>query len=132
MKLLEIEVDEYTTPIMLIEEVKIDTLTYAGKERWQPITVKIDQTDENAKIIGDQLQKQITVFENNDQLNGKFTIGSDEWLVQGHRSYKFTTNLDEWLLEGCWFQNVNYFSYKDNSYMELIVRFDNATSKGKM
>lgn len=99
MKLLEIEVDEYTTPTLDVDH----TL-------WNPITVKFEQTDENVKIIGKQLQKQ-----NKDYKKGKF-------------DYKFEINLDEWLLEGCWLQNVYYFSYKDDSYMEITVRFDNATS----
>jgi len=117
MKLLEIEVDEYTTP-----EV------HRGHEHatyWEPITVKIKQTDENSGIIGKQLQKQITVFEDMDQ----FTIGSDEWLLESSLRYKFVIDSDEWLLEGCWLQTVNYCNFDDDPYIEAIVRFDNATEK---
>lgn len=123
MKLLEIEVDEYTTPEM-----------HRGHKHatyWEPITVKIKQTDENAKIIGKQLQKQIKVYEGKSQFKGKVIIDSDEYFLEGHLNYKFVIDSDEWLLEGCWLQNVDYFTYKEDSYMEATVRFDNATPKGK-
>ena len=118
MKLLEIEVDEYTTPI-----VEPDS------KYWQPITVKVKQTDENSGIIGKQLKKQLDVFEGKSRFNSKFVINSDEWLLESSLNYKFVIDSGEWLLEGCWLQNVDYFSYKDDSYMEIKVRFDNATEK---
>ena len=39
MKLLEAEITEYTTPIQM-------------NGVWQPITLKIKQTNKNAKIVG--------------------------------------------------------------------------------
>jgi len=110
MKLLEAEVIEYTTP-------KINRQIMC----WDPMTVKIKQTDENAKIIGKQLQKQIAVYEDE-------SLSVDK-LAERSLSYKFEINSNEWLLEGCWLQHVNYFSYKNDSYIEAIVRFDNATEK---
>ena len=102
MELLETEITEYTTP-------KINRQIMC----WDPITVKIKQTDETSRIIGRQLKKQIEVYEgDNNPLD-----------------YKFEMNLDEWLLEGCWLQNVDYFTYGKDSYTELKVRFDNATEK---
>lgn len=132
MKLLEAEITEYTNPVTKYVETTIESMTSSatvGRSEWQPITVKIKQTDENSGIIGKQLQKQIAVFEGEDLFDGKFVIGSDEWLLQSSLIYKFVMELDEWLLEGCWLQGVNYLSYKDDSYIEAIVRFDNATKK---
>lgn len=115
MKVLEIEVDEYTIP----EE----------NHHCHSITVKVKQTDENSEIISKQLKKQIDVYEGKDRFNGKFVIGSDEWLLESSLNYKFVIDSDEWLFEGCWLPNVYYFSYKEDSYLELTVRFDNATKK---
>ena len=100
MKLLETKVVEYTTP-------KINRQIMC----WDPMTVKIKQTNENAKKIGKQLLKQTNAFKS-----------------EGSLKYKFEINSDEWLLEGCWLQEVNYGEDSD-SYMEITVRFDNATEK---
>jgi len=132
MKLLEIEIAEYTNPVTKYVETTIESMTSSttvGRSEWQPITVKIKQTDENSRIIGKQLKKQLDVYEGKVRFNGKFVIGSEEWLLEGGLIYKFVIDSDEWLLEGCWLQNVDYFSYKDDSYMEIKVRFDNATEK---
>lgn len=116
MKLLEAEITEYTTPIQ-------------SNGEWQPITLKIKQTDKNAKIVGLQLKKQLEVYEGKGHFSRKVVINSDEWLLESSLNYKFVIDSDEWLLEGCWIQNVDYFSYKDDSHMEIKVRFDNATKK---
>lgn len=115
MKLLGAEIAECTNPVMEYVEVKLESINsvaFVGRDEWQPITVKIKQTDEYDKIMGKQLLKQIKYFKE-----------------ETNEPYKFEVNLDEWLLEGCWLQQVDYFSYKDDSYMELTVRFDNATEK---
>lgn len=97
MKILEAEVMECTEPT--VNEACI---------LWNPITVKIKQTDEYAGVIGKQLLKQNNAFKK-DKLD-----------------YKFKMNLDEWLLEGCWLTDIIYGD-ASNSYMEITVRFDNAT-----
>ena len=98
MKLLEAEITEYTTPIQM------DGV-------WQPITLKIKQTDKNAKIVGLQLAKQVTANESETGVE-----------------YKFELDSGEWLLEGCWIPRIEYGEDSD-SYMEIKIRYDNVTER---
>lgn len=114
MKILGAEVAECTEPVMEYVEVKLEAVTsimYVGRDEWQPITAKIKQTDENSKLIGLQLKKQIEYFKEKTK-----------------EPYKFDMETDKWLLKGCLFQDVIYGDDSD-SYMEIIIRYNNATKK---
>lgn len=102
MKILGIDVVEHTTP-------------KPGVQTWNPIKIKILQTAETLKIIGDQLTKQTEYYKAND-----------------HVSYKFVIKSDKWLFEGCFLQDVTYVNMDmtGNKYdsIEMNVRFDNLSN----
>jgi hypothetical protein len=103
---------------------------FAGKHEWESIsiTLKDDQTNNIAKLVGHQLQKQLNHFEQTAfaaGMNYKFTMFI-ETLDGGN-----DTVLEAWTIEGCFLENVEYgeLNYQESGFqtISLTVRYDNAT-----
>lgn len=106
------------------------TAYYAGKHEWETIqiTLKDDLTNNVAKLVGHQVQKQLNHFEQTAfaaGINYKF-VTIIETMDGGN-----DTVVESWTLEGCFLSNVDYqeLDYSDSQFqtIQLTVRFDNAT-----
>jgi hypothetical protein len=106
---------------------------YPGKAAWETITVTVrdDQTNSVATLIGSQAQRQMNFF--------------DQTVPASASDFKFEMLIDTldggdgapletWDYEGCFLSQVNYesfdYSSSDAMTIEMTVRFDNATQDG--
>ena len=123
------------------------TAYYAGKHKWQTISLSLRDDISNAasKLVGQQMQKQLNHFEQTGFVAGvnyKFSMFIDT-LDGGNTVDSPGTNsipgvnsgiLERWTLEGCFITNVEYgeldFSSSDPQTIALTIRFDNATVVG--
>lgn len=103
---------------------------YAGKHKWESInvTLKDDQTNTVAKMVGHQLQKQMNHLEQTAfaaGINYKF-VTIIETMDGGN-----DTVLESWTLEGCFLENVEFseLEYSESGFqtIALTIRYDNAT-----
>lgn len=128
------QVQSANKPKISHEEVEVhsynSTAYYAGKHKWESIQIvlKDDLTNNVAKLVGHQLQKQLNHFEQTafaSGINYKF-VTIIETMDGGN-----DTVIDTWTLEGCFLQNVEYaeLDYAESGFqtITLTVRFDNAT-----
>jgi hypothetical protein len=128
------QVQSVGKPKVAHEEVPVhsynSTAYYAGKHTWETlqIVLKDDLTNNVAKLVGHQLQKQLNHFEQTafaSGINYKF-VTIIETMDGGN-----DTVVETWTLEGCFLQNVDYMDldYAESGFqtITLTVRFDNAT-----
>jgi hypothetical protein len=103
---------------------------YPGKAEWETvsITVRDDQTNSVAALIGGQMQRQMNFFDQTVQASAhdfKFNMFIDT--LDGGND----VILENWLYEGCFLSAINYesfdYSSSDAMTIEMTVRFDNAT-----
>lgn len=104
---------------------------FAGKHEFGTIgmVLKDDMTNNVAKLVGHQTQKQLNHFEQTGfaaGVNYKF-LTLIETMDGGN-----DTVLETWTLEGCWlsetnFSNLDYTSTNEFQTIELTIRYDNAT-----
>lgn len=132
-KVLTQNVQSVTRPQITYEEVIVDSYnskTYLqGKHSWEQVTITVrdDITNQVAKLVGAQIQRQLNHFQQSTPASGS--------------DYKFDTQIEildgvnagaseVWFLEGCFLTNVNYSEndYSANDPVQVImqVRYDNA------
>jgi hypothetical protein len=106
------------------------TAYYAGKHKWESIsvTLKDDLSNNIAKMVGHQIQKQLNHYEQTAfaaGVNYKF-VTIIETMDGGN-----DTVVESWTLEGCFLENVEYgeLEYSESGYqtITLSIRYDNAT-----
>lgn len=102
MKLLETEIMEYTTPTVDAES-----------QRWDEVILKITKSEENMKIVGEQIALQLEHYS-----------ATVEEAIKHLEPYKFSLDLREWLLEGCFLTDIDY---RIDTHVEVTIRYDNAT-----
>jgi hypothetical protein len=133
-KVLTQNVQNATRPKITYEEVVIDSYNskvYAqGKHAWEQISVVVrdDITNQVAKSVGAQVQRQLNHFQQSTA-----AAGSD---------YKFDMQIEVldgvnagstevWFLEGCFLTNVDYsdadYGTSENVTVTMQIRYDNAT-----
>lgn len=133
-KVLTQNVQNVTRPKITYEEVVIDSYNskvYAqGKHAWEQISVVVrdDITNQVAKSVGAQVQRQLNHFQQSTA-----AAGSD---------YKFDMQIEVldgvnagstevWFLEGCFLTNVDYsdadYGTSENVTVTMQIRYDNAT-----
>ena len=100
-----------------------------GKHTWEPITITVrdDITNQVAKLVGAQVQRQLNHFQQSTPASGS--------------DYKFDTQIEildgvnagaseVWFLEGCFLTTVDYsdsdYSANDPVQVIMTVRYDNA------
>jgi len=132
-KVLTQNIQNVKRPNISVEDMIIDSYNsrsyLQGKHTWEPITVTIrdDITNQVAKSVGAQVQRQINHFQQTTP-----AAGSD---------YKFDMQIEVldgvnagstevWFLEGCYLQSVDYsdqdYSTSEPVQILLTVRYDNA------
>jgi len=132
-KVLTQNVQSVKRPTIQVEEQIIDSYNsrsyIQGKHTWEPITITVrdDITNQVAKLVGAQVQRQLNHFQQSTPASGS--------------DYKFDTQIEildgvnagaseVWFLEGCFLTNVDYsdsdYSANDPVQVIMTVRYDNA------
>ena len=131
------QVMDFTRPQVTFQEIEIPVynsrLYLAGKHEWQAVTVNLrdDAGGEVARLVGEQLQKQLDFVEQASAASGidyKFITRCE--VLDGGNGASTPTVLETWELYGCFIQQVDYgnldYSLNDPVTMQLTLRFDNA------
>lgn len=121
---------EFTDVVL---EVYNSQIHYAGKPKWNPISVVVrdDVTGAVSKLVGEQLQKQFDFFEQSSAASGidyKFTT-KVELLDGGNGAYEPVV-LESWEMYGCYIQKSEYmatdYAKSDALTITLNIIYDNA------
>lgn len=131
------QVIDFTRPAVTFANIDVpvynSTVRLLGKHEWADITCNIrdDASGSVAKLVGEQLQKQLDFMEQASAASGidyKF-ITRLEMLDGGNGAHEPTV-LETWEIYGCYLQGVNYgsLSYGTSEVVQiaLTLRFDNA------
>jgi len=105
----------------------------AGKHEWQAVTVNFrdDAGGQVAKLVGEQLQKQMDFVEMASAASGidyKFITRCE--VLDGGNGASTPTVLETWELYGCYVASVDYgnldYSASEPATIGMSLRFDNA------
>ncbi|MEK9697277.1 MAG: hypothetical protein VW270_16055 [Candidatus Poseidoniales archaeon] len=131
------QVMDFTRPNLSFQPIDIpiynSTLKLAGKHEWQDVTCTLrdDAGGEVAKLIGEQLQKQLDFVEQASAASGidyKFISRCE--ILDGGNGASTPTVLETWELYGCYLSAVDYgsldYTANDPVTMALTIRYDNA------
>lgn len=131
------QVMDITRPSVSFTEIPIDIynskMYIAGKHEWQATTVNLrdDASGSVAKLVGQQLQKQMDFVEQASAATGqdyKFQVNYE--VLDGGNGTLLPNVLETWELYGCFLQSVNYnnlnYGTSEMATIQLSIRFDNA------
>lgn len=131
------QVMDITRPSVSFTEIPIDIynskMYIAGKHEWQATTINLrdDASGSVAKLVGQQLQKQMDFVEQASAATGqdyKFQINYE--VLDGGNGTLLPNVLETWELYGCFIQTANYntLNYGSNEMatIQLAIRYDNA------
>jgi hypothetical protein len=131
------QVVSITRPTVSFEEIALpvynSTLKLAGRHSWTDITcsVRDDASGEVARLIGEQLQKQMDFLEMASAASGidyKFTTRIE--ILDGGNGASEPVVLETWELYGCYLKGANYgdLNYGTNEAVtvEMTIAYDNA------
>ena len=131
------QVIDFTRPSVTFDEMPIELynsrMYLAGKHAWDPTTINVrdDASGSVAKLVGEQLQKQVDFMEQSSASSGidyKFVTRCE--ILDGGNGANEPVVLETWELYGCYLANVNYndLNYGESAPVTITmsVRFDNA------
>jgi hypothetical protein len=131
------QVMDITRPSVSFTEIPIDIynskMYIAGKHEWQATTINLrdDASGSVAKLVGQQLQKQMDFVEQASAATGqdyKFQVNYE--VLDGGNGTLLPNVLETWELYGCFLQSVNYnnlnYGSSEMATIQLSIRFDNA------
>ena len=131
------QVMTFTRPSVSFDDMTIDLynsrVRLAGKHTWDDVTVELrdDASGQVAKLVGEQLQKQLDFMEQSSASSGidyKFITRCE--VLDGGNGANEPNVLETWELYGCYLTTVNYndLTYADSApaTVSLTIRFDNA------
>ena len=131
------QVIDFTRPSVSFAEIPIEIynsrLYLAGKHQWETVTVTLrdDAGGQVARLVGEQLQKQVDFMEQASAASGidyKFVTKCE--ILDGGNGASQPTVLETWELYGCYLNSVNYndLNYGESApvTIQMTVRFDNA------
>lgn len=131
------QVIDFTRPSVTFDEIPIEIynsrIYLAGKHTWEMLTVNLrdDASGEVAKLVGEQLQKQLDFNEMASAASGidyKFLTRCE--ILDGGNGTSQPTVLETWEIYGCYLNQVNYndlnYGSSEAVTMTLQIRFDNA------
>ncbi len=109
------------------------TLYLAGKHEWQPLTVNVrdDASGQVAKVVGQQLQKQMDFVEQASAATGQdYKFQTNIEILDGGNGTATPVVLETWECYGCFLLSANYnnlnYATNDAVTIQLSIRFDNA------
>ena len=131
------QVIDFARPSVSFEDMTIDIynskIRLAGKHTWEDVTVNIrdDAGGQVAKLVGEQLQKQMDFVEMASAASGidyKFITRCE--ILDGGNGTSTPTVLETWELYGCYLTSVNYndLNYGESApvTIAMTMRYDNA------
>lgn len=131
------QVMDFTRPSLSFEEMEIpiynSRLYLAGKHTWEAVTANLrdDAGGQVAKLVGEQLQKQMDFVEQASAASGidyKFQTKCE--ILDGGNGASEPRVLETWELYGCYLTSVNYndLNYGESApvTIQMSIRFDNA------
>ncbi|NDB64731.1 MAG: hypothetical protein EB168_03545 [Euryarchaeota archaeon] len=131
------QVISFTRPSLSFEDMVIDIynskVKLAGKHTWEAVTVELrdDASGSVAKLVGEQLQKQLDFMEMSSAAAGidyKFITRCE--VLDGGNGANEPNVLETWELYGCYLQAVNYndlnYATSEPATISLTVIYDNA------
>jgi len=131
------QVISVTRPNLTFEEILLpvynSTLKLAGKHTWADITcsVRDDASGNVARLVGEQLQKQMDFLEMSSAASGidyKFLTKIE--ILDGGNGANTPVVLETWELYGCYLKGANYgdLNYGTNEAVtvEMSIAYDNA------
>ena len=131
------QVIDVARPQVQFEEIDVPVYNsrvyLAGRHQWQPITLNVrdDQSNEVARLVAEQNQKQLDFFEQSSARAGedyKFRMSID--MLDGANGGSVPLVIDSFDLVGCFLQQTNYnnVNYGTNEVVQiaLTIRYDNA------
>lgn len=131
------QVIDFTRPSVTFEEIPVEIynsrIYLAGKHTWETVTVNLrdDASGAIAKLVGEQLQKQLDFAEQASASSGidyKFVTRCE--ILDGGNGQFEPTVLETWELYGCYLSAVNYndlnYGTSEAVTITMTIRFDNA------
>ena len=95
------------------------------------INVRVDASGSVAKLVGQQLQKQMDFLQQASAASGQdYKFQTDIQILDGGNGTSTPVVLETWEVYGCFLQSANYnnLGYGSNEVVtiQLSIRFDNA------
>jgi hypothetical protein len=132
------QVMDFTRPQVTFDNIDLpiynSTIRLAGKHSWSDITCQVrdDAGGNVARLVGEQLQKQLDFLEQSSAASGidyKFTTVFE--VLDGGNGANAPIALETWTILGCYLQGVNYNDANYGSGTEpmtvtMTIRYDNA------
>ena len=132
------QVMDFTRPSVTFDNIDLpiynSTIRLAGKHSWADITCTLrdDAGGNVARLVGEQLQKQLDFMEQSSAASGidyKFTTVFE--VLDGGNGVNAPIALETWTIMGCYLQGVNYGDANYGTGTEpmtvaMTIRFDNA------
>jgi hypothetical protein len=131
------QVVDFTRPQVTFENIDLpiynSTIRLLGKHSWADLTCNLrdDAGGNVAKLVGEQLQKQLDFMEQASAASGidyKFTTVFE--VLDGGNGTDTPIALETWEIYGCYLQGVNYndmnYGTSEAATVSMTIRFDNA------
>jgi hypothetical protein len=126
-----------TRPNLTFEEITLpvynSTLKLAGRHTWADITVSVrdDAGGSVAKLVGEQLQKQMDFLEQaSAAAGGDYKFLTKIEILDGGNGNATPVVLETWELYGCYIKGANYgdlnYGTNEAAQIELTIAYDNA------
>ena len=133
------QVIDCTRPQVSFAEITLpiynSTMYLAGKHTWSPLTINVrdDASGSVAKLVGQQLQKQMDFVEQASAATGQdYKFQTNIEILDGGNGTSAPIVLETWECYGCFLQSANYnnLNYGSNEVVtiQLSIRFDNAVN----
>ena len=131
------QVIDVTRPSVSFGEITIpiynSTMYLAGRHEWQPLTINVrdDASGNVAKLVGQQLQKQMDFVQQASAASGQdYKFQTNIEILDGGNGTSVPIVLETWQVYGCFLQAANYnnLAYGSNEVVtiQLSIRYDNA------
>jgi hypothetical protein len=133
------QVMDFTRPSVSFDDMTLNLynsrIRLAGKHSWEDVTCNLrdDAGGQVAKLVGEQLQKQLDFVEMASAASGidyKFITRCE--ILDGGNGASTPTVLETWELYGCYLQAVDYgnldYATSEPATIALTLRFDNANN----
>lgn len=131
------QVMDFTRPNVTFADIDLpiynSTIKLAGKYTWDNVTCQVrdDAAGNVARLVGEQLQKQLDFVEQSSAASGidyKFLTRFE--ILDGGNGTSAPVVLETWELYGCYLQGVNYnnmdYGLSEAVTISMTLRFDNA------
>lgn len=124
-------------PNVTFQEIALNvynsTMYLAGRHQWQTLSINVrdDASGSVAKLIGQQMQKQMDFVEQASAASGQdYKFQTNIEILDGGNGAAAPVVLETWELYGCFLQGVNYntlnYGTNDAVTVAMTLRFDNA------